>query len=227
MTRKKQNLQKSRQVNNTTSRESQPVERGDGRRLPSWWSEALRPQRAGWTEQDGRLSAKGRRSRTAVQQRGPCSPDTSGEPGRRREELGESCGSGGLGLLFLGGLGLPRPASLGRSRRGRSWQSPSPPRPLHPGLCQPSLRPSSECFPVCPLPRPRGDDAQEEGPLARPRGDPQEDPALVETLRKCSLPCPPPGAPPTPRRAHPRPAAGSRSLVLPQARARPGGSVGR
>lgn len=175
MTRKRQNLQKSRQVNNTTPRESQLVGRGDGRRLPSGCSEALRPQRAGWTGQDGRLSAKGRRSRRAVQKRGPGSPETSGEPGRRREELGESCGSGGLGLLFLGGLGLPRPAPLGRSRRGGSWQSPSPPRPLHPGLCQPSLRPSSECFPVCPLPGPRGDDAQKDCPLPSPRGDPQEE----------------------------------------------------
>ena len=70
-----------------------------GRRLPSGWLEVPRPQRAGWTGLDGRLSAEARRGRTAVQRRGPGSPEASGGPGRGREALKEGCGSGGLGLL--------------------------------------------------------------------------------------------------------------------------------
>nr|CAI9712059.1 unnamed protein product [Rangifer tarandus platyrhynchus] len=107
------------------------------RRLLSGWSEAPRPQRAGWTGLDGRLSAEARRGRTAVQRRGPGSPEARGGPGRGREALKEGWGSGGLGLPrnFRADAAPPGPSGTVSEGSQRALGEPSaapPPRTMSP-----------------------------------------------------------------------------------------------
>lgn len=213
MTRKRQNLQKANKwkVNSNTT---QP----HGSRSPLG-GPPVGGSRGGGPRRGGRggRGAPGRRPplrrgpgrRTAAQKRAG-SPEASAEPGRRREALGESRGSAGGGFFWAFAAAPPGPS--GTLREGRSRQSPSPRRRLRPDCvslpCARALR-ASRCVRSRAL-------------VETPPGKGGRFRALVETLGECPPPRPPPGAPPTPRRAHPRPAAESRRLVLPQPRAAPG-----
>lgn len=173
MTRKRQNLQKAnkrRANSNTTPRESQPVGRADGGRLPSGGSEARRPQRAGCTGQE---AASPQRAGAAGQQprRGPAVPRRARNQGGGERPLGRAAEAAGGGF-FWAACGCPARA-LWDAPGGSQPAVPEPSAAPPPRTAPAFLRPRSASLPVCPLPRPRGDDAQEEGPLPRPRGDPR------------------------------------------------------
>ena len=165
MTRKRQNLHKAntwKVTTTTTPWESQSMVGGS--RAGGWRCRGRSGRGGqGWTAASPqRPGAAGPQSREEVL----AAPRRAGDQGVGERHLRKVVEAAGWGFSEPSEQTLPRPAPLGRFRRGRSWQSASPPRPLHLGLCQPSLRPRSACFLCVHCPAP--------GPY----------PALVETLRK-------------------------------------------